>query len=83
MKFSEAKLSSKGHVVLPKDAREKLGLKKGDKIRVEVDEETKTIIMRPQVKPPKEIFVRAGTKLTSSILKESDEMDEAKIKRLL
>lgn len=80
---SEVKLSSKGQVVLPKGAREKLGLKKGDKLKVVVDEKTKSIIMQASVQPPKEIFVRAGTKLTSALLKESDELDEKKIKRLL
>ena len=80
---SEVRLSSKGQVVLPKNARDKLGLKKGDRLKVEVDEKAKRIIMQPSVGPPKEIFVRAGTKLTSSLLKESDEIDEKKIKRLL
>ena len=80
---SEVKLSSKGQVVLPKEARKKLGLKKGDKLKVEVDERTKSIVMQPSVQPPKEIFIRAGTKITRSMLKESDEIDEKKIKRLL
>ncbi|MHB1869061.1 MAG: AbrB/MazE/SpoVT family DNA-binding domain-containing protein [Nitrososphaerales archaeon] len=83
MTASETTLSSKGQVVLPKDLRAKLGIKEGDKLRVEVDEKTKTIVMRPQIEPPEEIFVHAGTKLTSSILRESDELDETKIKRLL
>jgi hypothetical protein len=39
--------------------------------------------MRPQIEPPEEIFVHAGTKLSSSILRESDELDEARIERLL
>jgi len=80
---SESKLSSKGQIVLPKDAREKLGLKEGDTLKVEVDEKTKTIIMRPRVEPPKEFFVNAGSQATSSILRESDKMDERKTKRLL
>lgn len=80
---SEVKLSSKGQIVLPKDAREKLGLKKGDKLKIEVDEKTKSIIIQPSVEPPKEIFIHAGTKLTSALLKEADEIDERQIKRLL
>lgn len=79
----EVKLSSKGQVVLPKDAREKLGLKKGDKLKVSVDERTKSIIMQVSTEPPEEIFVRAGTKLASAMLKESNELDEKKIKKLL
>jgi AbrB family looped-hinge helix DNA binding protein len=81
--MSEVKLSSKGQVVLPKDARRKLGLKKGDRLRLQVDENTKTIVMQPHVEPPEEIFVRAGTRLTSSILKRSTELDETKVKKLL
>lgn len=83
MTASEAKVSSKGQIVLPKDFRERLGIKEGDKLKVELDETNKTLIMRPKTEPPKEIFVRAGTKLTSSILKESDELDKTKINRLL
>jgi len=80
---SEVRLSSKGQVVLPKRAREKLGLKKGDKLKVEVDEKTKSIIMQPSVGPPSKVFVHAGTRLTSSLLKEADQIDEKKIKKLL
>lgn len=58
-------------------------MKKGDKLKVEIDERTKTIVMQPSVEPPKEIFVRAGTKITSSLLKESDELDERKVRKLL
>jgi AbrB family looped-hinge helix DNA binding protein len=35
---SETTLSSKGQLVLPKDTRKKLGLKKGDKLRIKIDE---------------------------------------------
>ena len=80
---SEVKLSSKGQIVVPKEARKKLGLRKGDRLKVEIDEKTKSIIFRASVEAPRDIFVRAGTKTTSSLLKESDSMDEKKIKRLL
>jgi AbrB family looped-hinge helix DNA binding protein len=79
----EVRLSSKGQVVLPKVARETLGLKKGDLLKVEVDEQKKTIIMQPSVEAPREIFVKAGNKLTNALLKESDEIDERKARRLL
>lgn len=52
-------------------------------MKIEADERRRTIIMRSGVKPPAEIFVRAGTKLTKAILKESNDLDEAKLKRLL
>jgi AbrB family looped-hinge helix DNA binding protein len=80
---SEVRLSSKGQIVLPKQTRDKLGLKKGDKLKVEVDEKAKRIILQSFAAPPSTIFVRAGTKLTSTVLKEADEIDESKIKKLL
>jgi len=84
MSTSEVKLSSKGQVVLPKETRKKMGLKKGDKLKIRVDEETKTILLQPSVAPPKEIFfIRAGTRLTSSVLRESEQLDETKVRRLL
>jgi AbrB family looped-hinge helix DNA binding protein len=83
MVSEEARLSSKGQIVLPKYVRERLGLKKGDKLRVQLDEKAKVIIIRPRVEPHKEIFVRAGTRLTTPMLKESDDLDEGKIRRLL
>lgn len=79
---SEVKLSSKGQVVLPSDMRKKLGLKKGDKLKVQIDEGN-NIVMHSSLKPPKEIFIHAGTKLTSQILSESTTLDEAKVKKLL
>lgn len=78
----EVRLSSKGQVVLPKEIRKKLGLRKGDKLRVEIDE-GKNIVIHSSLEPPREIFIRAGTKLTSQILNESAELDEAKVKKLL
>ncbi len=80
---SEVRLSSKGQVVVPKEVRKKLGLRKGDKLKVEVDEQTKSIIFKPSVEAPRDIFVRAGTNTTSALLKESDRVNEKKIKRLL
>jgi AbrB family looped-hinge helix DNA binding protein len=79
----EAKLSSRGQIVLPTSARKKLGLEKGDKLKVKVDEQNKTIVMQAATEPTKEIFVRAGTKLSTSFLNESKEVDEVKLKRLL
>jgi len=80
---SEVKLSSKGQIVLPKDARDRLGLKKGDRLKVQVDERTKSIILQPSVPPPEGVLVRAGTRFTSSILKKSDVIDDRKVKKLL
>jgi len=76
-------LSSKGQVVLPKEIRDKLALKKGDVLKIKVDEESKTILLQKSIDPPKEIFVNAGTKFSSSLLKESDLIDERKAKSLL
>ena len=76
-------LSSKGQVVLPKEIRDKLALKKGDVLKIKVDEESKTILLQKSIDPPKEIFANAGTKFSSSLLKESDLIDERKAKSLL
>ncbi len=83
MALSEVKLSSKGQIVLPRDARVKLGLRKGDKLKLRVDEETKTILLQRSVAPPREIFIQAGTKITASLLRETDKLDEKKVRRLL
>ena len=80
---SEVRLSSKGQIVLPKEVREKLGLKKGDKLKLEIDEEKKAIVLQRSVVPPSVVFVRAGTALTSSLLREADQMDKKKERRLL
>ncbi len=79
---SEVRLSSKGQVVLPKDLRKKLGLKKGDRLKVELENGNK-IVMQPTIEPPEDIFVHAGTRLTKRILEESREIDETKFKGLL
>ncbi len=77
----ETTLSSKGQIVIPKEVREKLGLKPGDKVRLQIED--KKIVLHLSTKPPDEIFVRAGEQLVDQVLRESKETDELKIKRLL
>ena len=48
---SEVKISSKGQVVLPKEVRKKLGLKKGDRLKVELRGGNK-IVLQPASEPP-------------------------------
>ena len=43
----ETTATVKGQIVIPASARKKLGIKKGTRIQVEVDEENHTIILRP------------------------------------
>ncbi|HEW93794.1 AbrB family transcriptional regulator [Candidatus Geothermarchaeota archaeon] len=62
-------VSKKGQVVIPKAIRDRLGLKPGTVLRV--DTEGKKVILEPVEKPPKEIFVDAGTELTREILREA------------
>jgi AbrB family looped-hinge helix DNA binding protein len=78
----DVKLSTKGQIVIPKEIRIKLGIKPGDKLRVEVGEDKK-ILISAATEPPSEIFVRAGSKRVDAILREADKIDEAKVKRLL
>lgn len=77
----ETTLSSKGQIVIPKEVREKIGLKPGDKIRLQVED--KKIILHFSAKPPEEIFVRAGDQMVDQTLREAKQTDELKIKRLL
>jgi AbrB family looped-hinge helix DNA binding protein len=46
--MSEARLSSKNQIVIPRKAREALGLKPGDKILVEVLGERVIVLERPK-----------------------------------
>jgi len=78
----EVKVSSKGQIVIPKEVREKLGLKSGDKVKLEVIKGKRAVI-QPAVKPPDGIFVRAGAKLLDETLLEAKRVDEEKIRELL
>lgn len=78
----EVKLSSKGQIVIPKTIRDKLGLKPGDKLRLEITEGRGALI-QPAVKPPKEVFVRGGGEVVETVLQEAREIDEKKIEKLL
>lgn len=80
--MNEVKVSTKGQIVIPKDIREKMGLKPGDKIKIEILEGKKAII-QPATNPPREVFVNAGEKLTKRIMRESKNFDEDRIRRLL
>jgi AbrB family looped-hinge helix DNA binding protein len=79
---TEAKISTKGQIVIPKDVRDRLGLKPGDKVKIEVLEGRRAII-QPAISPPKEIFVKAGSRLVEETLKETKRREEEKISRLL
>lgn len=78
----EVKVSSKGQIVIPRDVREKLGLKPGDKVKLEIVE-GKRAVLQPAVKPPEGIFVKAGDRLVEENLQETRENDERKIGDLL
>ncbi|MGQ9691080.1 MAG: AbrB/MazE/SpoVT family DNA-binding domain-containing protein [Thermoproteota archaeon] len=67
--MSKTLVSKKGQVVIPKQAREKLGLTPGTVLRVQV--EGKKIVLEPLQEPPKEIFIQAGPETTEPILREA------------
>ncbi|MGC8934169.1 MAG: AbrB/MazE/SpoVT family DNA-binding domain-containing protein [Thermoproteota archaeon] len=80
--MSEVKVSTKGQIVIPKDIRKKMGLRPGDKVKIEILEGKKAII-QPVVSPPEEIFVKATDEIVRNALREANKQDEAKIRRLL
>ena len=73
-------VSKKGQVVIPKEARDKLGLTPGTVLKVQVD--GKRVILEPLQEPPKEAFVEAGSKITEPLLHEA-KITSDKAKRLL
>jgi len=66
-------VSNKGQVVIPKEARDRLGLSPGTPLRVEV--EGKRLILAPWHDLPETAFVRAGSKITEPILREAKKSD--------
>jgi len=77
--MTKTKVSSRGQVVIPKEIRERLGLKPGTILNVSI--EGKRIILEPALEPP-EIFVELGEK-SGEILRELRRESEERIKRLL
>jgi AbrB family looped-hinge helix DNA binding protein len=43
----ESNSTSKGQIVIPSSIRKKLGITEGTRIRIEMDEVTRTIILKP------------------------------------
>jgi len=79
--MSVVKLSSKGQVVIPKDIRERLELKDGDRLKVSV--EAKKITLTPVVKFPSDLSVKAGAEAIKEFLGEAKKNDKAKLTDLL
>ncbi len=73
-------VSSKGQVVIPKPIRDMLGLTPGTVLRVWV--EGKKIILEPVSEVPKEIFVKADSRLVEKILSEAKSLSD-KARKLL
>lgn len=44
-------LTSKGQVTIPKEIRERLGLKEGDRLAIELDEQGR-VVLRPEPRDP-------------------------------
>lgn len=78
----DAKLSSKGQIVIPSEIRKHLGLKPGDKVRIEILEGRRAVI-QPAAPPPSDVFFRAGERVLGEVLEEAHKADEAKIRELL
>ena len=80
--MSTVTVSSKGQVVIPKKIREMLGLTTGKKLKVFQENKKIILITEPEVKSS-ELFVSAARHSADKAMKESREIDEVKIKRLL
>ena len=76
----KTRVSKKGQVVIPKQARDKLSLTPGMVLRVQV--EGKRVILEPLQEPPKEVFIEAGSKITEHLLREA-KITSDKAQRLL
>lgn len=50
----QTRMTVKGQITVPKDVRDALGLKPGQKVAIEVDEDGTTRIVRPEARPAKE-----------------------------
>jgi AbrB family looped-hinge helix DNA binding protein len=75
----KVKTSSKGQIVIPKEIRDKLGIKPGSVLNVSV--EGKRIILEPSPEPP-DVFVELGNE-SEKILRELRKESGDRIKRLL
>ena len=74
------KVSDKGQVVIPKEIRDKLGLTPGTVLKVTIEE--KKVVLEPVEEPPREVFVKAGAKVTEPIIREAKALSD-KAKALL
>ncbi len=74
----KVKMSSKGQVVIPKEIREKLGLKPGTILNVRVGD--KKVILELAPEPP-DVFVEVG-EVSEEILREA-KADSDKAEKLL
>jgi len=79
--MSVVRLSSKGQVVIPKDIREKLELKNGDRLKVSI--EAKKITLAPVTELPEDLFVKAGADDVKKFLGEAKKINEGKLAELL
>jgi len=80
--MSTVTVSSKGQVVIPKKIREMLGLTTGKKLKVFQENKKIILITEPEVKSS-ELFVSVSRHFADKAMKESREIDDVKIKRLL
>jgi len=75
----KVKTSSKGQIVIPKEIRDRLGIKPGSVLNISI--EGKRIILESSPEPP-DIFVELGEE-SEKILQELRAENEEKIKKLL
>lgn len=76
----ETKLSSRGQVVIPKQVRDRLNLRKGSRFKVEIKD--RKILLKPIPKKELEMFSASEEKV-ERVLKESKRLEKEREKRLL
>lgn len=86
MAVLETKATTKGQVVIPSSVRQKLGIKPGTRIRVEVDEENAQIILKPITREyiHRMAGIFRGSGLLEDLIRErrlDNEREERKINR--
>lgn len=68
--------------MIPKRVRDQLGLRPGDKVRLEVLD-GKKVVLQVAVSAPEDAFIKAGRSMVDEVLGDAKKADESKIRDML